>query len=161
MKEFSLDKNPIKGRALIKESLTDENVEDFLISALRPELNYISSNHIRACIIHLLVNNRDLNHTMQVEEIARRLGKRHSVIIYHLERLLAWKIVEVVRSVEYGNTEKRTIWGLNLEYPNLIREIYSRILKFFFTQEELDDMCSINKSVRKHVPEEFSNKSLQ
>ena len=153
MKEFSLDKNQIKERGLIKEPLTDENMEEFLISALRPELNYISSNHIRACIIHLLVNNRDLDHTMQVEEIARRLGKRHSVIIYHLERLLSWKIVKVVKSVEYRNAGKRTIWGLNLEYPNLIREIYSRILKFFFTEKELDKMCNINKNVRKQISE--------
>ena len=131
------------------ENLVDGQSEEFFIYSLRPELNYICSNPVRASIIHMLVNNKDLGHTMQVEEIARRLGKRHSIIIYHLERLFSWKILRIVKSVKYGNTEKRTIWGLNLEYPNLMREVYSHILKLFFTQQELNEMCSINKNVRK------------
>jgi DNA-binding transcriptional ArsR family regulator len=143
MAEFSLNES------VTKESLADRQTEDFLISSLRPELNYICSNPIRACIIHMLVENRDLGHTIQVEEIARRLGKRHSVMIYHLERLLEWRIVRVVKTVKHGDIEKRTIWGLNLEYPNLIREVYSRMLKLFFTQKELNKLCSINKNVRK------------
>ena len=132
----------------IEDQETEENVENLMINSLRPELNYISSNPVRACIVHLLVNNKDLNHTMQVEEIAKKLGKRHSVIIYHLERLLSWNIVKIIKAVQYGDTEKRVIWGLNLEYPNLVKEIYSRILKFFFTQKELDKMCSINTNTR-------------
>ena len=127
----------------------EEKVEDFIISTLRPELNYICANPIRACIIHMLVKNKDLNHTIQVEEIARRLGKRHSVIIYHLEQLNKWKIVEFVKSVKYGTSIKRSLWGLNLAYPNLVREIYSRILKIFYTHNELEKMCSVNKNVRK------------
>ncbi len=131
------------------ENLVGSQSEEFFITSLRPELNYICSNPVRACIMHMFINNRELGHTMQVEDIARRIGKRHSIVIYHLERLSNWKVVKVVKSVRYGNTEKRSIWGLNLEYPNLIREVYSRILKLFFTQKELNTMCSINKSTRK------------
>lgn len=144
MKEFSLS-----GSTTRSEDLSDRQSEEFVISTLRPELNYICSNPTRACIIHLLVQNRDLNHSMQVEEIARRIGKRHSVIIYHLEQLLKWRIVEIVKSVKYGASIKRSLWGLNLAYPNLLREIYSRVLKFFYTHNELEKMCSVNKNVRK------------
>jgi len=147
MKEFLSDKEVIEDEDSADK--TDKQAEEFLMSTLRPELNYICSNPVRACIMHMLVANKDLGHTMQVEDIARRIGKRHSVVIYHLERLLEWRIVKIIKSVEYGNTEKRTIWGLNLEYPNLMREVYTRILKFFFTQKELDKMCSINRNVRR------------
>ena len=128
--------------------VAEGNQESFVINSIRPELNYISSNPVRASILHLLVGNKDLNHTMQVEEISKRLGKRHSVIIYHLERLLNWNVVKIVKSTQYGNTEKRVIWGLNLDYPNLVKEVYSRVLKLFFTQKELDKMCSINRNTR-------------
>ena len=138
MKEFSL----------IDVKPSGENDENFIISSIKPEMNYICSNSIRACIIHMLVKNKDLNHTMQVEEIAKRLGKRHSVVIYHLERLMSWKIVNVIKSSAYGNGEKRAIWGLNLGFPNLVREVYLRVLKVFYTEKELERLCSVNKNAR-------------
>lgn len=138
----------MKNTYLEQANPTEENMEEFILANLRPELNYISSNPVRASIIHLLVSNKELNHTMQVEEIAKRLGKRHSVIIYHLERLLGWNIVKVVKSIKYGDTEKRVIWGLNVEYPILIKEVYSRILKYFFTQKDLEKLCSVDTNTR-------------
>jgi DNA-binding transcriptional ArsR family regulator len=126
----------------------ENNVEDQLIEMMKPEFNFIASNPVRACILHLLVKAEDLNHTMQVEEIAFRTGKRHSVVIYHLEQLTGWKLVEVVKNGRYGEKGRRNIWGLNLRYPNLINSIYSRILKFFYTQSELEKMCNSNKNVR-------------
>jgi len=129
---------------------TSKEDEEHFISIIRPELNQICSNPIRASIVHLLVQNKDLGHTIQVEEIAKKLGKRHSVVIYHLERLANWKIVEVAKSTKYGDESiKRSIWGLNLAYPMLVKEVYSRIVKLFYTQKELDKMCSINNNVRK------------
>lgn len=139
MRELSLSSD------MASENKADE---DFIISSLRPEFNYICSNPVRASIIHMLAMNKELGHTMQVEEISRKIGKRHSVVIYHLEQLMKWKIVKVVKAVDYGDTKKRSIWGLNLDYPNLVREIYSRILKVFYTQKELEKMCSINNNVR-------------
>ena len=123
--------------------------EDSIIYSVRPEFNRITYNPIRASIIHLLVKSKDLNHTLSVEELSYKLGKRHSVVIHHLEKLFEWKIVDVVKSFKYGNKSKRSIWGLNLQYPNLIQGIYSHMLKTFYTQNELDKMCSINKCARK------------
>ena len=128
----------------------DERVEDeeSLIFNMRPEFNRICYNPVRAGIIHLLVNSRELNHSMSVEEIARKLGKRHSVIIYHLEKLKGWKLVSIVKSYKYGNKEKRSIWGLDLRYVNLIQNLYSHMTKTLYTMKDLEEMCSINKNVR-------------
>lgn len=122
---------------------------EYLLSLIKPELNQICSNPVRACIIHMLVQNKELDHTMQVEEISKRLGKRHSVIIYHLERLEDWGIVHVVKKSKYGDEGiKRRIWGLNLNYPTVIKDLYSRILKNFYTQKQLEKLCSVNENVR-------------
>ena len=142
MKDISLEE-----QLRIDEASVNKD-EDFIISSLRPEFNYICSNPTRACILHLLVRSRDSNHSMRVEEIAQRMGKRHSIVIYHLEQLFKWKVVDVVKMVKYGKGAKRSLWGLNLAYPNLVRELYSRTLKLFFTYEELEKMCSVNRNVR-------------
>jgi len=123
--------------------------EESMIYSLRPEFNIICYNPTRASIIHLLVKSRDLNHSLSVEDMSLRLGKRHSVIIHHLEKLMRWKIVDVVRTFKYGDKERRSIWGLNLKYPNLVQNVYSHMLKTFYTANELDGLCCINKSVRK------------
>jgi len=128
----------------------EEDIEEKIIDMMRPEFNFICSNPVRASILHLLVNSADVNHTMQVEYIAHRIGKRHSLVTYHLEQLAEWKLVEVVKNNRYGSKVKRSIWGLNLKYPNLIREIYTRILKIFFTQNDLEKMCNINRNARIH-----------
>ena len=141
----------MSGLALESFEAVEEPVEDKIIAMLRPEFNYICMNSIRACMIHMMIGAKELGHSLQVEEISRRLGKRHSVIIYHLEQLEKWNIVRVVKSVKYGSGNKRSIWGLNLKYPNLIRSIYGHILKFFYTPKELDKMCSLNKDIRKPV----------
>ena len=123
--------------------------EDSMIFNLRPEFNRICYNSIRASIIHLLVKSKELNHSLSVEEIAYRLGKRHSVVIHHLEKLNQCKIVEIIRLLKYGDKERRSIWGLNMKYPNLVQNIYSHMLKTFYTVNELDKMCCINKNIRK------------
>lgn len=123
--------------------------EDSMIFNLRPEFNRICYNPIRASIIHLLVKSKDLNYCLSVEEISHRLGKRHSVVIHHLEKLLYWKIVDIVKSFKHGNKHRRSIWGLNMKYPNLVQSVYSHMLKTFYTTNELDKMCCINKNIRK------------
>jgi len=137
---------------MTKFSLSIENEvtedEENLIIRLRPEFNRICYNSIRASIIHLLMKSKDLNHSLSVERIAHKLGKRHSVIIHHLERLQDWRLVDVVKHDVYGTKKKRSIWGLNLNYPNLIKEIYVYLLKTFYTVEELERLCSLNINVR-------------
>ena len=124
------------------------NEESDLIQAIRPELNQICSNSIRACILHCLVKAKSLNHSLSVEEIAKSIGKCHSVIIHHLEKLDRCNLISVVKSRKYGNKQKRCIWGLNVKYHNLISITYNHILKNFFTQAELEKMCNVNKNVR-------------
>jgi len=122
--------------------------EDSILYYVRPEFNRICYNPIRASIIYLLVKSKDLNYALSVEEIANKIGKRHSVVIHHLEKLMEWKVVDVVKSYKYGDKQKRSIWGLNLKYPNLIQSIYSHMIKTFYNVNELDNMCCINKNVR-------------
>jgi len=126
----------------------DEGAEGSLFNELRPDFNFICSNPTRACILHILVKSPELNHSMSVEEIASKLGKRHSVIIHHLEMLEGWKLVKVVKHSNYGDKTRRRVWGLNLECPAVVAEIYRYALKNFYTQKELESMCSINKNVR-------------
>lgn len=83
-----------------------------------------------------------------MEEISFRTGKRHSVVLYHLEQLTEWRLVEVVKNARYSEKGRRTIWGLNLKYPNLIRTVYKRVLQFFYTHNELEKMCNINTNSR-------------
>lgn len=122
--------------------------EESLILNIRPEFNRICYNSIRASIIHLLIKSKELNHSLSVEDISHKLGRRHSVIIHHLEKLMDWKIVSIAKSYKYGRKQKRSIWGLNLKYPNLIKNVYSHLLKTFYTVNELEELCNVNKSVR-------------
>jgi DNA-binding transcriptional ArsR family regulator len=122
--------------------------EDSIMFSLKPEFNRICYNPLRASIIHLLVKSKDLNYSLSVEEIAYKLGKRHSIVIHHLESLSKWKIVDVIKTFKHGNKERRSIWGLNLKYPNLVQDVYHHMLKTFYTVNELEKMCSINKNVR-------------
>lgn len=128
--------------------LQENNNEDYLLNSLKPEFNRICYNPVRASIIHLLVKSRDLNYCLAVEEIAHKIGKRHSVVIHHLEKLMEWGIVGVVKEYKYGSKKKRSIWGLNLKYSNLIKDLYSYMVKTFYTVEDLEEICNINKNVR-------------
>jgi len=134
-------------RVLLDVKDIDEN-EESIIYNIRPEFNRICYNSIRASIIHLLVKTKELNHSLSVEEISHRLGKRHSVVIHHLEKLMDWKIVDVVKTYKYGRKQRRSIWGLNLRYPNLIKDVYSYLLKTFYTISELEELCNVNQSAR-------------
>ena len=129
--------------------LGENEDEQELINDLRHELNYICRNPVRASILHMLIRSGEVNHALSAEEIARKTGKRHSVVIYHLEQLHNWQLVGVVKLTGYGFKQRRSIWGLNLKYPNLVKEVYGYLLKTFYTAKDLDSMCNVNKNVRK------------
>jgi len=124
------------------------HIEERMIDNLIPEFNYICYNPVRACILHLLMKASNLNHSMRVEEIAKKIGKRHSVVIHHLEQLEDWNLVEVVKNKNYGKKLRRSIWGLNRRYPNLLLRVYAHLLNTFYTMNDLDRMCSVNRNVR-------------
>ena len=131
------------------EEAVSPEIEERIINMLKPEFNLICYNPIRACILHLLIKTRELNHALRVEEIAFKLGKRHSMILHHLEQLERWNLVRVVKNSKWGVKQKRVIWGLNLKYPRLILSVYVHLLKTFYTIEELERMCNVNFNVRK------------
>ncbi len=126
----------------------DTDTEKTVINDLLPELIDISSNPIRAGIVHLLVNSPNTGHAMKVEELAYRLGTYHRVILHHLERLADWDVIEVRVSRSYGQKTKRSVWGLKLKYPNWIFEVYNS-MKDGFGDTELRKLTTKNKSVRK------------
>ena len=134
----------------IIENHVDENVEKTVIENFIPDMIEICSNPIRAGIIHLLVRSPSTGHSLKVEEMAFRLGTYHRIILHHLERLEKWELVRVRRLKNYGEKVKRSIWGLNLKYPNWIFEVYNSI-KSGFTEAELKSMCNRNKNMRNGI----------
>jgi len=127
----------------------DKNSDLETLTKHLPEIRKICSNKIRAGILHLLVNSPETLHSMQVEQLSFKLGIRPTVCIHHLEKLEKWKLVEVKKRQNYGNKERRTIWGLNLRYPSWVLECYKNIRTFFFSEKELKEITSRNKSFRK------------
>jgi len=85
---------------------------------------------------------------MKVENLCFKLGIRQSVCIHHLEKLNEWKLIEVKKNQKYGKKTRRSIWGLDLRYPNWILECYKNIRTHFFSEKELDKITNINKSLR-------------
>ncbi|MEM5844275.1 MAG: winged helix-turn-helix domain-containing protein [Candidatus Aenigmatarchaeota archaeon] len=126
----------------------DENAEMQVMLEFLPEIRVICNNKIRAGILHLLINSPESLHAMQVEELCFKLGIKPSVCIHHLEKLADWKLVEVRKSRKYGEKSRRSIWGLNLKYPNWILECYRNIRNYFFTEKELEEITSKNKAFR-------------
>ena len=131
---------------IIKPVDQEANID--VVSNFMPEIGLICSNQIRAGILHLLVNSPQTMHSMKVEEICFKLGIRPSVCIYHLERLMDCKLVEIKKNQRYGKKTRRSIWGLNLRYPDWISECYKSIRTHFFSEKELNQITNINKSLR-------------
>lgn len=112
---------------------------------LLPETSIICSNRVRACILHLLVNSGDTLHSMQVEKLASKIGTSPRVVIYHLEKLKGWGLVEVVKTKRHGSKNRRTIWGLNLKHPGWISECYNVVRNHFFEEKELKELTKEGK----------------
>jgi hypothetical protein len=126
----------------------DKDADVDIITRFMPEIGTICSNKIRSGIIHLLINSPRSMHSMKVEGLCFKLGIRQSVCIHHLEKLSEWRLVEVKKYQKYGKKTRRTIWGLNLNYPNWILECYKSIRSHFFSEKQLDKITNIDKSLR-------------
>src|SRR3972149_1537883 len=81
-----------------------------------PEVGQICSNRTRASILYLLIKSPDTLHAVQVEKLAFRIGVRPRVVIYHLEKLREWGLVDVKKNQKYGSKNRRTIWGIDLNH---------------------------------------------
>lgn len=132
----------------------NENVDFYVTTTFLPEIRTICSNRIRASILHLLINSPDTLHSMKVEELAYKIGVRPRIIIYHLEKLNEWKLVSVRKNQNYGDKQRRSIWGIDLRHPNWVLECYEAIMTHFFDENELDELTKKNKSFRKNSDEQ-------
>ena len=130
---------------MMKLDLVENQIEERRIKA---DLNFICSNAIRSTILHLLIKSKQTSHSLSLEDMSYKLGKFPSVILHHMEKLKEYGIVEVIKSSKYGNREKRKIWGLNLQYNDMINEIYFHIVRNFFTPAQLERMCCKNRKLR-------------
>ena len=131
---------------IIKPVNQEANLD--VVSNFMPEIGTICSNQIRAGILHLLVNSPETMHSMKVEDICFKLGIRQSLCIHHLEKLMDCRLVDVKKNQRYGNKTRRSIWGLDLRYPNWILECYKSVRSHFFSEKDLDKITNINKSLR-------------
>ena len=126
----------------------NEDADLAVINQFLPEISVICSNKIRAGVLHLLIISPNTLHSMRVEDLAFKLGIRPRVLIFHLEKMKEWKLLDVKKSQKYGNKERRSIWGLDLRYPNWILECYKNVRTHFFTEDELSQITNKNKSFR-------------
>ena len=131
---------------IIKPVNKDADID--IISRFMPEIGTICSNQTRAGILHLLVNSPETMHSMKVEGLCFKLGIRQSVCIHHLEKLNEWRLIDVKKHQRYGNKTRRSIWGLDLRYPNWVLECYKNVRSHFFSEKELNKVTNINKNLR-------------
>jgi DNA-binding transcriptional ArsR family regulator len=90
----------------------------------------------------------DTLYSMQVEELASAIGTRPRLVIYHLEKLQEWGLVEVKKARKYGRKERRSIWGLDMRNPVRLRRIYA-VLDDFFNGRVSDARTHYNYSKQK------------
>ena len=128
----------------------NKNIDFYVTTKFLPEVRTICSNGIRASIMHLLINSPETLHSMQVEELAFKIGVRPRIIIYHLERLKEWGLVEVRKNKKHGNKNRRSIWGIDLKHPSWVMECYNSIITHFFDERKLNEFTRKNKSFRKN-----------
>lgn len=84
----------------------------------------VCSNLNRVCILHLLRNTR--KNEMQAEEMSFRLGLSHRTILYHLDILHDYGLVEVRKFRKKGDKLMRSVWGLKNGKSHL-KNVFSKI----------------------------------
>ena len=118
-----------------KEPLNFDSIELNLTTSM------VTSNFNRLCILYLL--KKIQNNEMQAEQIASNLGISHRTVLYHLDILQDYGLVEVREFRKKGSKLLRSVWGLNSGNTENIKKIFSRI-KRKFDLEELDKLITLN-----------------
>lgn len=96
----------------------------------------------RVCIIHLL--RKSPKQEMQAEEMAYRLGISHRTVLYHLDVLHDYELVEVRKFRKRGMKLMRSIWGLKNSNGHL-KKVITKIEKKF-------DIKKLNSMIAKYMP---------
>ncbi len=116
----------------------------------------VCSNFNRLCILYLL--KKSPKNEMQAEKIASNLGISHRTVLYHLDILHDYDLVEVREFRKKGSKLLRSVWGLNAENRENLNKIFVRIRRKF-NLEELERLITLNgKNSRK--PRTQNNHSL-
>lgn len=92
----------------------------------------VCSNMNRVCILHLLKNSP--NNEMQAEEMSYRLSLSHRTVLYHLDILLDYELVEVRKFRKRGAKMLRSVWGLRSKNGHL-NKVFSNIDEQFNCKE--------------------------
>ena len=100
----------------------------------------VCSNLNRVCILHLL--NTSPEKEMQAERMAYKLGLSHRTVLYHLDILHDYELVEVRRFRKRGNKLMRSIWGLR--NGGHLDKVFSRIEKSF-------ELCDLDRLVTRNA----------
>ncbi len=104
----------------------------------------VCSNINRAALVYLL--NKLPKKELQAEKLAEKLGLSHRTVLYHLNVLEGFGMVEVRKHRKFGNKLVRSVWGLSSE--NQSHGVLKRI-EDEFGITELEKLTSINSSGRK------------
>jgi DNA-binding transcriptional ArsR family regulator len=102
----------------------------------------VCSNENRVSILHLL--KRTHNGEMQAEKMAFRLGLSHRTVLYHLDILHDYELVEVRKFRKRGNRYLRSVWGLRNTNGHL-NKVFSRIGQRY-DLEKLDKRIKRNQA---------------
>ena len=100
------------------------------------------SNMNRVCILHLLRNTE--NTEMQAEEMSFRLGLSHRTILYHLDILHDYGLVEVRKFRKKGDKLMRSVWGLRNGSRHL-NNVFSKI-------ETECDVSQLDSRIASNIP---------
>jgi len=99
----------------------------------------VCTNLNRLCILYLL--RKCDNNAMQAEKIASTLGISHRTVLYHLDILKDYGLVEVREFRKKGTKLLRSVWGLSGENDDDIEKVFGRIHRKF-------DSNTLDKMVR-------------
>jgi len=98
---------------------------------LNMQSTIICSNINRVKILFLLKNSP--RNELQVEKMSYILGLSHRTVLYHLDFLADYGLVEVRKFRKRGQKFMRSVWGLNRNNGHLYK-IFSNIEKNFNTR---------------------------
>jgi len=88
----------------------------------------VASNINRVAILHILRNCP--RREMQAEKLAQMVGVSHRTVLYHLDILEDYELVQVRGFRKKGQKMLRSVWGLNIENgqaEKIFRNISKRI----------------------------------
>ncbi len=117
-----------------------ETIEQNLKSSI------ICSNQNRVGILYLLKTTP--GNEMQAEKIAYCLGISHRTVLYHLDILREYELVEVRGFRKKGTKLMRSIWGLNSKNTVDTKKVFTRI-KNKFDSGELKVIINGKKNCRR------------